>query len=88
MPKKQKESPRRKKVGKPARTSNILLKQLVELTGLPGHLLKQEFKEILDRKQINLHEITLEQLRTVAASYLRQIMASLLERPHSKEHSH
>lgn len=68
----------RKKKGKKKRGD--LLRQLVSITGISGRTIRQELQEILERKQINLHDITLDQLRSVAACYARQIMAIVLER--------
>lgn len=56
-----------------------LFNQLVHLTGIPAKTIKDELKSILERKNIDLNRLTLDQLRVVIASYLREIMGSLLD---------
>ena len=59
------------------------------MTGIPADSIRRELKAILDKKNLAMEHLTLEQLRAVAATYLREIMASLLERGHApKEPSH
>lgn len=70
------------------RKKQDLLAQLAKLTGISVATIRRELKDILDRKNINIHDITLEQLRTVTASYLRQIMCSVLSRSRTKDHAH
>ncbi len=62
-----------------------LLEQVIALTGIPGQAIQRELKSILDRKNIDLNHLTMEQLRGVAASYLREIMGGLLDRSGSKK---
>lgn len=57
-----------------------LFQQLVQLTGLPKTTWHKELKTILERKNLDLNHLTLEQLRLVAASYVREIMTNLLEK--------
>lgn len=64
-----------------------LFSQVVRLTGLPAQTIKQELRTILENKNIDLSKLTLEQLRTVAASYLREIMGTLLDAPRRKTES-
>ncbi len=64
---------------------DALLTHVVKLTGLPTEVLTKELKEILERKNINLNHLNLEQLRTAAASYVREIMTSLLDRCHLRK---
>lgn len=61
-------------------TGDELLNQVVKLTGLPHKAIKSELKEILEKKNINIHNLNLSQLRCAAASYVREIMASLIEK--------
>lgn len=61
-----------------------LLDQVVALTGIDAHAIQRELKAILDRKNIDLNHLTLDQLRGVAASYLREIMGGLLDRSGKK----
>ena len=65
-----------------------LLAQLVQLTGFSGQIIRRELHDILENKGINIHDITLEQLRSVAATYLRQIMKSLCESHSTKDQAH
>ncbi|MBI1862331.1 MAG: hypothetical protein HYR96_15560 [Deltaproteobacteria bacterium] len=65
-----------------------LFDQLVHFTGLSADKVRKELHDILEKKQINTHEITIDQLRAVAASYLRQIMSSLMDRQGTKNQSH
>lgn len=72
-----KKKPKRKKRGQD------LLNQVIQLTGIPSRHIKQELLCILERKKIDLNSLTLDQLRLVVASYLREIMGNLLDRtPH------
>lgn len=57
-----------------------LFNQVIKLTGIPQKTIRRELKCILDRKNIDVNSLTLEQLRAVVASYLREIMGNLLER--------
>lgn len=52
---------------------------MVKLTGIPGKAMRHELHALLERKNIDVAHLTLEQLRTAAASYLREIMEGLLE---------
>ena len=54
------------------------------MTGIPAKNIRAELKLILDRKNIDVKNLTLDQLRMVVASYLREIMGSLLDRGHAK----
>jgi len=60
-----------------------LFNYVVQLTGLPKDKIKEELKTLLHKKNIEVSQLTVDQLRTVAASYLREIMAGIIERiPH------
>lgn len=66
-----------------------LFHQVVRLTGIPQKQLKQELKGILDKKHIDLKDLTIDQLRCAAASYLREIMGGILDKyGHKKTESH
>lgn len=69
---------------KTASPSDGLFEHVVKLTGLPGNAVKKELKALLDKKNIDVNQLTLEQLRSVVASYLREIMMGILERNHSR----
>lgn len=75
--KKRRTSTKKKKSSK---KGDALLNQVVKLTGLPKTDIKNELKDILERKNINIHNLNLGQLRCVAASYVREIMSSLVEK--------
>ncbi|NBX67763.1 MAG: hypothetical protein EBR01_02220 [Proteobacteria bacterium] len=75
---KKKSSPSKAKRQLP--TGDELLNQVVKLTGLPHKAIKNELKEILEKKNINIHQLNLGQLRCAAASYVREIMVSLIEK--------
>jgi hypothetical protein len=63
-----------------------LLNQVIKLTGIPAALIKRELRTILDRKNMDPKDLTLDELRSVVASYMREIMGSLLDRAtHSKK---
>ncbi len=64
--------------------SDGLFEHVVKLTGLPGTAVKKELKALLDKKNIDVNQLTLEQLRSVVASYLREIMMGILERNQSR----
>lgn len=65
-----------------------LFEQLVGLTGIPSQTIRRELKAILEKKKIDLDNLTLEQLRMVVASYLREIMGNLLDRTHPRRDTH
>lgn len=71
-----------KKKKKPAKRAKgtELFEQVVAMTGLPGKSIQRELKSILERKNIDVRHLTLEQLRDVVASYLREIMGGLLDK--------
>ncbi len=74
---------RKKKAKKTAaHKGQALLNQVVNLSGIPADSIVRELKGILDKKNLAMEHLTLDQLRTVAASYLREIMGSLLDRSH------
>ena len=74
-----KKKPRQKK------KSDDLFNQVIKLTGIPSSTIKRELKTILERKNIDVNDLTLEQLRCVVASYLREIMGNLLDRYSAKK---
>lgn len=57
-----------------------LLDHVIQLTGIPSDMVKRELKHILETKGIDGKKLTLEQLRSVVASYLREIMSGVLIR--------
>lgn len=57
-----------------------LFNQVISLTGIPAKHIQRELKTILDRKGIDVNHLTLDQLRGVVASYLREIMGNVLDR--------
>jgi len=72
-----------------AHTGDDLFNHLVRLTGIPAKTIKDELKAILERKNIDINKLTLDQLRTVVASYLREIMGGLLDSgPKKREPQH
>jgi len=80
-----KKKPRKKAVRKPRpKRGEELFNQVVALTGIDAKSIQRELKTICDRKGIDLNHLTLDQLRTVVASYLREIMGSLLDRYHPR----
>lgn len=70
----------RRTLKSPLLNGDDLLNHVVKLTGLPHKTLKNELKEILDKKNININNLNLGQLRCAAASYVREIMTNLLEK--------
>ena len=58
-----------------------LFEKVVAMTGIPAESLGRELKAILDRKGLDVDHLTLDQLRVVVASYLREIMGGILDRP-------
>ncbi len=61
-----------------------LLNQVIRLTGIPAGTIRNELHAILERKNIDIRHLTLDQLRSVVASYLREIMGNVLDRCHRK----
>ena len=62
-----------------------LLDQVIHLTGIPSKTIKRELKCILDRKNLDINNLTLDQLRSVVATYLREIMGGLLDKTDPKK---
>jgi DNA polymerase III gamma/tau subunit len=75
---------RKRSKTKKAVTGEALLNQVVKLTGLPTKDIKHELKEILKNKNINICQLNLGQLRSAAASYVREIMISLMDKYQQK----
>ncbi|MFM8268621.1 MAG: hypothetical protein ACKN9V_00380 [Pseudomonadota bacterium] len=73
--------PKRKKRSKKA-SKNRLLDQVIQLSGIPSQAIRKELQAIMAKNNIKTDEITLDQLRVIAASYLREIMGGLLESSH------
>ena len=73
----------RKKAALPS-AGERLLDQVVRLTGLDAQAVKKELKTLLDKKNLDVNQLTLEQLRSVIASYMREIMMGILDRTESK----
>jgi len=71
----------KKKTQKPrkAKKGSALFNDVVKLTGLPGKTMRRELRSLMDRKNIDVKNLTLDQLRVAAASYLREIMEGMLE---------
>lgn len=65
---------------KPEAIESDLFNQVINLTGIPAQTIRKELKTILDRKNIDVNSLTIEQLRVVVASYLREIMGGILDR--------
>lgn len=65
-----------------------LMSQVIRMTGIPARTIRKELKTILERKGLDPKQLTLDQLRTVVASYLREIMAGLLENHRKPEQGH
>ena len=78
--KRKKAAKKKKKPAKKAAPKKDLFSQVVKLSGIPAASIQKELKDILDKKNIDLNHLTLDQLRQVAASYLREIMCSVLDR--------
>ena len=81
--KKKKPLKKKKRVSKKA-AGQDLFNQMVKLTGIPGEAIRRELTAILEKKNVDLNSLTLEQLRMVVASYLREIMGNLLDRAQAK----
>ena len=59
-----------------------LLDQVIQLTGIPSQTIKRELQTIMQKKNIKTEDLNLEQLRSIAAAYLREIMGNVLENSH------
>ena len=62
-----------------------LFNQVVALTGIPAKSIHKELKAILERKKIDIDSLTLDQLRQVVASYLRETLGGLLDRGNTRK---
>jgi len=66
-----------------------LLEHFIQLTGIPPQSLLKELGDIFEKKGIDPKKITIEQLRLVVASYLRDFFAQhipKLNRKTEEEH--
>lgn len=72
----------KKKRKSKSRAKPRLLDQVIQLTGIPSQTIKRELLTIMQKKNISTEDLNLEQLRSIAATYLREIMGSLLENAH------
>lgn len=72
---------KRKKKSK-SRKKSRLLDQVVQLTGIPSQAIRRELQSIMTKKNLKPEDINLDQLRNIAASYLREILGGLLENTH------
>ncbi|MBY0371261.1 hypothetical protein K2X33_11280 [bacterium] len=59
------------------RQGNALLNEVIRLTGIPAKAMRRELNTLLEKKNLDVKNLTLEQLRMVAAAYLREIMGNL-----------
>ncbi len=84
-----KKSPTKKKRAKKPTKGKELFQHVVRLTGIPSQTIQKELKSILEKKNIDIHHLTVEQLRSVAASYVREIMGGILDRYNRRsDHQH
>jgi len=56
-----------------------LLDQVIRLTGIPSALIKKELKATLKKHNLDAKQLTLPELRTVVASYLRDIVTNMID---------
>ena len=77
---------KRKKASPRKPSKKRLLDQVIQLTGIPSQTIRKELQMIMAKKNIKTDDITLDQLRSVAATYLREIMGGLLESTHLRRH--
>ncbi|NBX92097.1 MAG: hypothetical protein EB078_08360 [Proteobacteria bacterium] len=75
-------SKRKKTKKKPQKKK--LLDQVIQLTGITSQTIRRELLTILSKKNIRPQDITLDQLRVVAAAYLREIMGGLIDNGHMR----
>lgn len=64
---------------RPPKRGRALFDDVVKLTGIPAKAMRRELKALCERKNIDVKNLTLDQLRVAAASYLREIMGNFLE---------
>ncbi len=62
-----------------------LLEQVIHLTGIPAQAIQRELKTILEKKNLDIDQLTVDQLRLVVASYLRQIMHGVMDKCGSRK---
>ena len=55
---------------------NELFKSITNATGLPDDLISKELDKVLNQKGIAKDDVTLDELRDVLASYLREVILS------------
>ncbi|MBI4403571.1 MAG: hypothetical protein HY537_05390 [Deltaproteobacteria bacterium] len=69
----------------PKKKGSPLFDQVIHLTGIPTKQFKKDLKQIAEKKNLDPDSLTIDQLRRVAASYLRQIMSSILDSGQEKK---
>jgi len=85
--KKARKKPAKRSAKRKTKRNSDLLTQVCRLTGIPGKSIKDELKNIIEEKNLDMNNLTLDQLRQVAASYLREIMSSLIDRSNQRQQS-
>ncbi len=54
-----------------------LLKKLIAATGLPPNGPQQEIEALIEASGLDVSQISLDQLRTILASYLQDVLLSI-----------
>ena len=62
-----------------------LFEQVVRLTGIPSKMISNELKTILEKRNIDISNLTVEELRSAVASYVREIMLGILDKNASRD---
>ena len=52
-----------------------LLRELIEATGLPGHLVEKEINRLAAKHGLNPKALTLDDVRELLASYLQDVLS-------------
>ena len=78
----QRSKPRKRNKGKD------LLEQVIRLTGIPSKIIKRELVSILERKNVDVSSLTIDELRGAVATYLREIVGGMLEKHQRQETQH
>jgi hypothetical protein len=78
----------KKRSKKQVSANEDLMSQVIRMTGIPARTIRKELNAILKRKGLDPKELTLDQLRAVVASYLREIMSGILEPAQKPEQGH
>ncbi len=73
---------KKKPASQSKKKAHDLLTQVIRLTGIPSRIVRRDLGVILKRKNLDPKTMSLADIRTVVACYLREIMSGILDQQH------